>query len=504
MSINRVYFREEQVLRKADLIDEQAYRIAQRRRHNIAHHTWGIVVGLEIDADIKLQPGMAVDGYGRELIVTDSMHLKEYVEGYTFQKPYNALTVWLQYNRRDFTSSDMSYQCMSGQDNRSREAPNLRLTPIIYDPGSPYTPLAMPNFGPHDWLPDDPSKEWPVYLGVLYKDGTGDWQLDGSNRRYVTLIGNQITSPSDLVRMQLASDDSSDQRRFAVSFANAKGIFEDRLVINRKGEIHLHGSVRQRDKLTLQAPHTSLVFGTPKELPEEPPAEAIPWRIYRFADEEKKPTVNELRIEMFHPGDKGDPALNQISLGYTQKEEDGTAKSFTAGLTVRADGSSSISGNLKVTGQVTVGPIPDDPTDPRFQKAMIQQWIDVLLASASTIISGLQVEISAQGTAPANSDFEVTAWVMNPSEQQVRNIQVHLVGKTKSGERVVIESRQLGLIDSLPPKGRLNVTKKVKLPSRGPIITLTVTAVSMTVRPLPIIGVNSKDVTVIRNQPIPA
>jgi len=41
----RVDFRAGQVLDAVDLVDEQIYRIALRRRHNIAHHGWGIVHG---------------------------------------------------------------------------------------------------------------------------------------------------------------------------------------------------------------------------------------------------------------------------------------------------------------------------------------------------------------------------------------------------------------------------------------------------------------------------
>lgn len=44
--VTRVHYREGQILRTADLRDEQAYRIQMRCRHNLAHHGWGIVQGL--------------------------------------------------------------------------------------------------------------------------------------------------------------------------------------------------------------------------------------------------------------------------------------------------------------------------------------------------------------------------------------------------------------------------------------------------------------------------
>ena len=45
MTVTRVRYREQQRLRSSDLQDEQAHRIAIRRRHNIAQHDWGIVRG---------------------------------------------------------------------------------------------------------------------------------------------------------------------------------------------------------------------------------------------------------------------------------------------------------------------------------------------------------------------------------------------------------------------------------------------------------------------------
>jgi hypothetical protein len=72
MTIVRVHYREGQILRAADLADEQAVRVSLRRLHNIAQHGWGIVAGLALKADgngLHVSAGMAVDGYGRELIV---------------------------------------------------------------------------------------------------------------------------------------------------------------------------------------------------------------------------------------------------------------------------------------------------------------------------------------------------------------------------------------------------------------------------------------------------
>src|SRR6478672_8917738 len=91
----RVYYFDRQFLRLAEFQDEQAYHIALRRRHNLSHHSWGIVTGLAImkEGDVLvLLPGLAVDGYGRELMLTDRITIDRSV----FDRyGANRLDVWL-------------------------------------------------------------------------------------------------------------------------------------------------------------------------------------------------------------------------------------------------------------------------------------------------------------------------------------------------------------------------------------------------------------------------
>src|SRR5262245_27117170 len=71
-AVERVRYREHALLTAADLQAEQQYRIAMRRRHDIGLHVWGIVEGLGLavqQGELVVEPGAAVDGYGRELIV---------------------------------------------------------------------------------------------------------------------------------------------------------------------------------------------------------------------------------------------------------------------------------------------------------------------------------------------------------------------------------------------------------------------------------------------------
>ena len=45
---SRVNYHERQFIRLAEMCDEQAYHRQLHRRHNLTHHAWGIVAGLEL------------------------------------------------------------------------------------------------------------------------------------------------------------------------------------------------------------------------------------------------------------------------------------------------------------------------------------------------------------------------------------------------------------------------------------------------------------------------
>jgi hypothetical protein len=74
--IKRLHYFNHQFLVEADFSDEQQYHLAMRRRHNASLHGYGVADGLAVsrsgDREITVQPGMAIDREGRELILLDS------------------------------------------------------------------------------------------------------------------------------------------------------------------------------------------------------------------------------------------------------------------------------------------------------------------------------------------------------------------------------------------------------------------------------------------------
>ncbi len=232
MMASRVYFREGQILRAADLNAEQAYRIDLRRRHNIAQHNWGIVFGLELvelHGDIVLSPGMAVDGYGRELIVTQAAPLPSDI----FEElDATELTVWLLYDLVDEHDPTCS---------RWREATKLMFLATDENPGEnpdehldPRFPPAVRAdghvFGPHRSPPDDPEVLWPVYLGCIKGEA-----CDSEARPYATLVGEAVTAPSGFAHMQVGSEAADDPNCFVVRVQTRNGEWLEPWQIDRNG-----------------------------------------------------------------------------------------------------------------------------------------------------------------------------------------------------------------------------------------------------------------------------
>ncbi len=173
----RVAFRPGQPLRTRDLTDDQAYFLQQRRRHNLALHTWGIVVGLGLtggEREVVVSPGMAIDGYGRELVLPGRtrvpgrpadggkavLGLPE--NGENDPGPFD---VWLVFALMLVPDRD-------GGADRLSEEPELLLTRRTErqsdDPRvPPGVPVGDLDFTPDRPLPDDTGKRWPVFLGEV-------------------------------------------------------------------------------------------------------------------------------------------------------------------------------------------------------------------------------------------------------------------------------------------------------------------------------------------------
>ena len=77
--LRRVNFSHGQMLTAADLAAEQAYLREKSRLHNRRLHGYGTVSGLDVsvaDGCVVVSPGLAIDGLGREVVVTQPLTLR--------------------------------------------------------------------------------------------------------------------------------------------------------------------------------------------------------------------------------------------------------------------------------------------------------------------------------------------------------------------------------------------------------------------------------------------
>lgn len=382
-SIARVHYFEGQFLRTQDFVDEQAYHVAMRRRHNIAHHTWGIVSGLEIvleEGNFFLQPGMAVDGYGRELILPQKRSLSS--SAFT-DKGSTELDVWLTYG---LTSSDQATAgfagCGNGNKNgasfyRWQETAQILLMKPDPDFTNRRTPKEVPindrTFAPSRTPPDNPELSWPVFLGQIINDPANQQQpltVKLDDRPYVGLVGEEITAASRRMRVQLGADPvPGGQTRFGVLARNEDADAQSRPWLSRF-EIDVNGELTVKGNTTVQG--NLMIAGGAVEFEAGPARDpkAPSWDIYHVEGTETQPVgvggadvdvrIEELRIEMPAPLPGGVTGNNRVVIGTWSKRLDATGEEkeeFHPCLTVRDDCNVEVSGNLVVKGQITAGTI---------------------------------------------------------------------------------------------------------------------------------------------------
>lgn len=408
MGGERVHFRETQTLKQDDLGDDQAYLIQIRRRHNIAQHGWGIVRGLQLVIDqgkVFLTPGLAVDGYGRELIVDKRIDFKDELFQRLLEKEteeeqggYYAVDVWLNYRALVHQPDEYSIaQEMFKGTGRVCEEAWLKL--LCADPQSAVNPYRPPgvsqvnlNLKPGAVLPVDSDEEWPVYLGRIELFQNADnlsYELPISERPYAALVGAGVNAPWNGSWMQIGASIFSDKNRFSVVLPDAEGTSVRRMSLDKDSNAVFNGNVKfiqdSNDVINTQGQINlvpddhhgvsgpALGFTATDTIPEE----AAAWKIYR-ADLSKDPEQNQeenkqLRFEIFNPGDEGDPALSQWVIG-GEATSDGALVNFSPLLSVRADGKIVVTGSFEVHGRVIDGPIPLDFNDPRFRDELLTRW----------------------------------------------------------------------------------------------------------------------------------
>lgn len=378
--VSRVHYFDRQFLRTQDFRDEQRYHLDRSRRHRIGQHLWGIVSGLELTVgdgtEPAVLPGLAVDGFGRDLVVAARRPLPA---GAFDDKGSEELAVWLVYDRLPGEETPAGYGGC-GEDGgesgfyRWVERPQVRLEPpdpAFPDPRRPRSVAeADLDSDPSRTPPDEVARDWPVYLGLLRRDRSDPqsptYAVDLVGRPYAGLVGAAVRSPWDEgTAMELGGDHGDGPPAFKLTLGGGTGpalslAADGRLEIggplDLDGDLDLDGALEFTSALEGGAGSSrgaeggetaegrARAAGEAEEAREEAAQDVRgpqPWRIYR-ADSEKG--FQELRLEMA-------PGTGRVVIGAWSAEDN----AFRPALTVAADGTVTVHGDLIVTGATDLG-----------------------------------------------------------------------------------------------------------------------------------------------------
>ena len=193
----RPRFFEGQYLGADDLESFLRYAREHDARHLLGAHTWGIVSGIElIDREIPgggteflLAPGLAVDGYGRVIVVTAPLKLDTALFA---QQPSGTIEVWIRLAETAFTNTRAGYRVCECSDAYTRVAESFDIVvgprPSVLQrqsgvsvgddtyvdareaPGAllPEAPIACDASVPAQRFPDEDEQDlWLIPVGVV-------------------------------------------------------------------------------------------------------------------------------------------------------------------------------------------------------------------------------------------------------------------------------------------------------------------------------------------------
>lgn len=277
-AIARPQYTQGQTLGAADFQAEQLYHRNGRRRHLLSPHTWGIVGGLDlveqpnpIDAtlvDIMLRPGLATDGYGRELMVDAALRLDPGAFSAFADLAHRA--VYLAYDEVPSGHDANRYDdCLPGRQTRVTEGYRIVVDPaapthddidiagqpgVVVPPGGSLPPGAVAITDdesiPYQTLPDGTPMRWLVRLGDVKWDGTtgqfrpADPGALTSGRRYAGLVADHLLGAGGILRIAPRDDpdDTAVPDPDAADFATVEGRLRVTGRINAERDVYLEAS----------------------------------------------------------------------------------------------------------------------------------------------------------------------------------------------------------------------------------------------------------------------
>lgn len=275
----RLHYYQRQLLGAADFTAEQTYHRTHRRRHNLGPHGYGVITGLQLveleregDAeyrDVIVMPGLAVDLFGREIVVLQPTRLAPSLFASFASDAKQA--VWIAYDEIAILDSQGARMICEGTDLFSRVRETFKLfagtqatelwdlaqAEVIVggDPAAPPPPPAAPAGEPQlppdgnvpyqEFEAPDTQRRWLVRLGSVRWDGTAGKFRPVADATHLTeervwsgLYAASLRSESGLLRI-------GPRAPFADADAQDFATLEGRLTVHgrltAKKDVEVHG-----------------------------------------------------------------------------------------------------------------------------------------------------------------------------------------------------------------------------------------------------------------------
>ena len=305
---------------------EQAYHVTMRERHNLAGHDWGIALGLELSAGC-VEAGYAIDGYGRELILPART---QFGLSIAFDElGADSLDVSLVYGRSVEPSGDYAVEQPVIQLDRALGAGADRRHPKVV--------AGDENFDATGTAPHDTLHPWPVYLGTITRDPAAPAKAPviSGDPVYAGARAARVLTPAGDAHLDLgrdvavyAADPGSPalQWKHGDAGGDAADAGQEQLMVGGAltvgGELSINGG---RVVIPNAGDHSN-------------PG----WQLDHVTSTTAGSTVEQLRLVLGDPATAG--AATEFVVGRFSNGQ------FTPCLTVAADGTVTVHGNLVVTG----------------------------------------------------------------------------------------------------------------------------------------------------------
>ncbi|HUA58217.1 MAG TPA: hypothetical protein VML19_05645 [Verrucomicrobiae bacterium] len=335
--IERLNYYEGEYLGAVDFEAEQEYHRDMRRRHSVGQHTWGIVGGLDLaqipnggpnnEVDVNLMPGMAVDGFGREIVVLAQSQLtQDAFAAYFDPNPSAApkfMYVWIAYDQSMTQTSQQACTSANQANAFARVLESYRIAvtptptappsdPVVVDGASlspppegtstppPPSPggLVLPYDGSvpyQEFADDDTTVTWFVPIGRVKWDPHNEvfLQLDPASaaigRLYAGNVSSSILAPAGALTIENRAApyplpaSPADPNYGGVSAEIAGSLQVDRL-LNPLTQVLVGATFNPSDNTPL-SPLTITAAGADEELIQfRDPSGQETWRICENAD----------------------------------------------------------------------------------------------------------------------------------------------------------------------------------------------------------------------------